>query len=876
MSIEKPRKPRKSKNLNVNDDNRLLLFADELKKQYPISNNIYFSLLKQGVSKSWLHATQSPFWYAVEGWSNILINILSKLSSSEQRIIILRNLNDEHGNGDIKKCHTYTFTQFLKSTIDTSAPPPHANCVDNFITSIMETQDVVKQLSIVGIIEYIYAYLSIEIGICCNKLNIKNEHYKEHTKLDIEHALDIFRLLQQSFPEKLDDIKQYMKHGITIFMNLFTQLADIHDHKIMFSSVIEDSNIEIELLQNLNINNPKICIIGSAGCTVLHILSKMQEGVNIHIVDSNKEQMYLFYLKMSALEHFAEQPLHYHEFLKGNQIEENINPILDILKKRSVVSYEYWCNKLNYIYDGVISIGYYEHIFKKLNSTQRNYETAFELNSLISQFGGRAKNFSDDKLSSHYEKYMYNNCNEYFLGIFNGDYNIPPSYIDNIDSIINNKHKIRYDNANIMHVLEKNKYDFIDLSNITDWMSKQECDELIVLCKKALSPNGKLLMRRLNGQFHIEDLRAFGFDRVVGDKPQPDDRGDELTANEMIAAKNIYRTNTFGSPDWPFDEPSRGYFDMARAEKERTIARNIIIGLVRKQKIPIIVDTHDKSGIYSETCIFEHSSVSTNNELKEFENTMCATYPLKDKMFKIQHGSIYLDFFNRIGETIYKDTKDEYGIIESTCALILRDIPDDNQRYENVDSLNPRFHKAWYIADLKVHPKVQGQRKPLELLSHISSVCLKRCNKFYGIEMCPIDSLDISKSRIYKLLTISLGPNVDFTTLNIFQLTYEQIVEFKLDFVYISLENIKDLVLVPDNVRLPVLHASHKDYVKSGDNYFSYPQVGHIHLLCAVSGSKISNLLSKNIVPSKSWIVHYNMNTDNYDPFWKFLNTSEI
>lgn len=44
MSIEKPRIPRKSKNLNVNDDNRLLLFSDELKKQYPISNNIYFSL----------------------------------------------------------------------------------------------------------------------------------------------------------------------------------------------------------------------------------------------------------------------------------------------------------------------------------------------------------------------------------------------------------------------------------------------------------------------------------------------------------------------------------------------------------------------------------------------------------------------------------------------------------------------------------------------------------------------------------------------------------------------------------------------------------------------------------------------------------------
>jgi pyrroloquinoline-quinone synthase len=875
MSIEKPKKPRipqrgnpfgiprKSKNLNVNEDNGLLLFADELKKQYPHSNNIYFSLLKQGVSKSWLHATQSPFLYAVEGWSNVLINILSKLSSSEQRIVILRNLNDEHGNGDIKKCHTYTFTQFLKSTIDTSAPPPRAKCVDNFITSIMETQDVVKQLSIVGIIEYIYAYLSIEIGICCSKLNIKNEHYKEHTKLDIEHALDIFRLLQKSFPERLDDIKQYMTHGITIFMDLFTQMADIHDHKIFFSSVIEDSNIEIDILQNLNINNPRICIIGSAGCTVLHIMSKIQGEFNIHIVDSNKEQMYLFYLKLSALEHFSEQPLIYHEFLKGKQVEENIKSILNILQKNCEVSHQYWCQKLNNVYDGVISMGYYEHIFKKLNPPKglplsggsiRNFETAFEMKSLINQFGKRAKNFSDDKLSSHYEKYMYKNCNDYFLGIFNGDYNIPPSYIYNIDSIINNKPKIRYDNANIVHILEKNQYDFIDLSNITDWMSKQECDELIVLCKKALSPNGKLLMRRLNGQFHIDDLRAFGFDRVVS---QPDDMSMQLTANEMKAAKNIYRTNTFGSPDWPFDEPSRGYFDMEDAENKRTIARNIIIGLVRKQQIPIV----DKSGIYSETCIFGHSSVSTNNELKVFENTMCATYPLKDKMFKIQHGSIYLEFFNRIGETIYKDTKDEYGIIESTCALILRDIPND---------------KAWYIADLKVHPKVQGQRKPLELLSHISSVCLKRCSKLYGIEMCPKSDSDISQSRIYKLLTISLGSNIDFTTLHIFQLTYEQMVEFELDLVYISLENIKGLVLVPENVRLPVLHASPKQYVKSGDKYFSYPQVGHIHMLCAVSGSKISNLLSKNMVPSKAWIVHYNMHTENYDPFWKFLNTSEI
>ena len=147
--------------------------------------------------------------------------------------------------------------------------------------------------------------------------------------------------------------------------------------------------------------------------------------------------------------------------------------------------------------------------------------------------------------------------------------------------------------------------------------------------------------------------------------------------------------------------------------------------------------------------------------------------------------------------------------------------------------------------------------------------------------MCPTDSLDISKSRTYKLLTISLGSNVDFTTLNIFQLTYEQIVEFKLDFVYISLKNIKDLVLVPENVCLPVLHASNKMYVKPDDKYFYYPQVGHIHMTCAVSGSKLSNyLLSKNIVPSKAWIVHYNMNTEInepfYDPFWKFLNTSEI
>jgi hypothetical protein len=327
-------------------------------------------------------------------------------------------------------------------------------------------------------------------------------------------------------------------------------------------------------------------------------------------------------------------------------------------------------------------------------------------------------------------------------------------------------------------------------------MSKSECDELIVSCKKSLSPNGKLLMRRLNGQFCIDDLRAFGFERVGGD---------------MI---------------------------------------------------------HDKSGIYSETCVFEHSLLSSNNELKEFEKTMSATYPLKDKRFKIEHGSTYLDFFNRIGETIYKVSKDENGIIESSCALVLRVT---NKIYSPLG-----YSKAWYIADLKVSPNVRGQRKPFELLSDISTACLKRCPKFYGIEMCQADiedESDHSRSRIHKLLTITLGSNVEITILHIFQLTYEQIVEFELDYVcYISLENIKDLVLVPDNVRLPVLHASNNK--KSGDKCFSYPQVEHIHMLCDVSGSKISKLLiSKNIVPSKAWIVH--SNNMKSEP-WNFLNTSEI
>ena len=91
-------------------------FISELINASPIYRQPFFiSLLNGTMDKERFKETQIGILDAVEFFSRPMFIISSKLDSYEDRYCIIKNILDEHGNGEIKKAHGNTFRQYLFS-----------------------------------------------------------------------------------------------------------------------------------------------------------------------------------------------------------------------------------------------------------------------------------------------------------------------------------------------------------------------------------------------------------------------------------------------------------------------------------------------------------------------------------------------------------------------------------------------------------------------------------------------------------------------------------------------------------------------------------------------------------------------------------------
>eukprot|EP01130_Rhizamoeba_saxonica_P002336 TRINITY_DN12160_c0_g1_i1.p1 TRINITY_DN12160_c0_g1~~TRINITY_DN12160_c0_g1_i1.p1 ORF type:complete len:210 (-),score=44.27 TRINITY_DN12160_c0_g1_i1:66-695(-) len=175
-------------------------------------------------------------------------------------------------------------------------------------------------------------------------------------------------------------------------------------------------------------------------------------------------------------------------------------------------------------------------------SWDKIFNTVFDRDKLIDLFGEEAVSYSMEKsFARHFSevfKYAietYDVDNNYFLHqIFFDHYNrlSLPEYMDQdvynaLQSIPSGKLEIyegdfwQYDARDI-----KEKYDFIQTSNISDWMPVPKLHELIQeISEEMLQPGGVLLMRRLNGDHNLEEIVS---DYLVSD---PDE-------NELLKHKD--------------------------------------------------------------------------------------------------------------------------------------------------------------------------------------------------------------------------------------------------------------------------------------------------------------------------------------------------
>ena len=315
--------------------------------------------------------------------------------------------------------------------------------------------------------------------------------------------------------------------------------------RYMFSQVREDPIIEINLHTKLINNNKRYLIVGSGGCTLLTLLSKIKNDVDvIDVIDFNKSQLYLIQLKIAIICYFKNNIDGILDFWEGILSSDRIDYIFNKLELTNECK-NYWVEN-NLLYNGINQNGTFELLFKELVNSNFNYEYAFDRNRLKEKFGEDSViNSLNNEFYDHFKKvinkYNKDETNYFYHQILYNKYdrNHLPQYFNNIFNIIKNIQKINYINDNIVEYISKTdiKYDLIHTSNITDWMDSSKYKNFLIDIDNNLKNNGIVIMRRLNGDHQLLDDNFKIFTNI----DIPEDKS--YFYNEIVAGQKLYSSS---------------------------------------------------------------------------------------------------------------------------------------------------------------------------------------------------------------------------------------------------------------------------------------------------------------------------------------------
>ena len=212
-------------------------FIIRLKYKTPIRKNYYFSrLINDELTLEEFQKSQLNFFDAVLSFTKPMFIISSKLDSYEQRLCILENIFEEHGNGDITKSHGKTFEEYLillgvnKKEIKNRKVDKSSQKFNLSLIEKSQKESTYFSLAMMGIIEERYSEMSklISEKVLKNKWLTEKTliHYKVHEKLDIDHAESFYHLISSKWLNKSiqDDIKKGLRFGNELILNLYTGL----------------------------------------------------------------------------------------------------------------------------------------------------------------------------------------------------------------------------------------------------------------------------------------------------------------------------------------------------------------------------------------------------------------------------------------------------------------------------------------------------------------------------------------------------------------------------------------------------------------------------------------------------------------------------
>jgi len=215
-------------------------YINKLKDDTPIATQIYFSRLLDGsMSFELFKSSQANFYSAVFYFSRPMFLLCSRMENYADRLIILENIQDEHGNGDIKDSHGETYKNYLlnlgvkEKDINKTFNHPAVSNFYSIINKTIESDNIETAIAMFGIIEDRYTEISSTIANSLINNNWLKEdqlsHYRVHEELDRYHAELFYKLVRRRWIKEIcrKDIKKGLKLGNTIFLDMFNNLLKV-------------------------------------------------------------------------------------------------------------------------------------------------------------------------------------------------------------------------------------------------------------------------------------------------------------------------------------------------------------------------------------------------------------------------------------------------------------------------------------------------------------------------------------------------------------------------------------------------------------------------------------------------------------------------
>lgn len=200
-----------------------------------INNNRYITTLSNfnNVPIQNFLKSQECFISAVDHWSKVLGLLLTKLPSPKERLVIVQNLYDEHGQGNIEKSHVNTFISLLKSLNYDKEIKLYNEELESYsiikkfnesLVNAINNESWTYSVAMLAMIEYVYIDISRNIHNYLKNFlkDSKINHYELHEIVDEGHYKDLLQLLDGVDAE---DIDKGFEYGYELMDNMYHDLS---------------------------------------------------------------------------------------------------------------------------------------------------------------------------------------------------------------------------------------------------------------------------------------------------------------------------------------------------------------------------------------------------------------------------------------------------------------------------------------------------------------------------------------------------------------------------------------------------------------------------------------------------------------------------